>query len=81
MPALALLRESRTAIQIITNMFPQVKRLSNEFSENIFVGTNIALFGNTMAFSAQRLGIVHMFCYTSLDREIGIKGVELLCGK
>jgi hypothetical protein len=66
MPALALLRESRTAIQIITNMFSQVKRLLNEFSENIFVGTNNALFGNTMAFSAQRLGIVHMFCYTSL---------------
>jgi len=37
MPVLAMLRESRTAIQIITNMTSQVKRLLNEFSENIFV--------------------------------------------
>jgi len=55
MPALAMLRESRTAIQIITNMSSQVKRLLNEFSENIFVRTNNPLFGNTMAFFAKDL--------------------------
>jgi hypothetical protein len=65
MPALAMLRESRTAIQIITNMSSQVKRLLNEFSENIFAQRIMRHFLNIVAFSAQRLGIVHMFCYTS----------------
>src|SRR5579883_2111090 len=65
-PVLAMPRQSRTAIQIITNLAPQVKRLLNEFSENIFVFANCVLFGKLVTFSAQRLGIRHRFCYTSL---------------
>jgi hypothetical protein len=81
MPTLALLRESRTAIQIITNMFPQVKRLLNEFSENIFVGTNNALFWeHDGLFYAKTWNSAYVLLYF-IDREIGIKGVELLCGK